>query len=108
MSHFIWRTATADLIMEPSRESHSVDVMLDMEAEALKRQKRNEAERKRKEKLKIDERRASMGEFKKKPQRATMALGRCEGCGNDGIQVFLTDDGDFCEGCLAKMPWLRW
>lgn len=31
--------------------------------------------------------------------------GVCEGCGAEG-KVLLTDDGDFCQTCLAKMSWL--
>lgn len=32
--------------------------------------------------------------------------GQCECCHKDG-PVVLTDDGDFCEGCMSKMSWLK-
>ena len=41
-----------------------------------------------------------------KKERLQSAEGQCECCRKDGL-VFLTDDGDFCEVCVAKMTWLR-
>lgn len=53
-----------------------------------------------------EERRVGVDERREKHARWQKAEGKCECCRREGA-VWLTDDGDFCEACLAKMAWLR-
>lgn len=41
-----------------------------------------------------------------KGNRRAYVEGTCECCQKE-LEVISTEDGDFCAGCMANMPWLK-